>query len=177
VPVAGLKDGTLYRWRARVLYAPFTVTEAEITAPPNPAHGPWRRFLGQEMEADLRTMSCTYGLTVAPASDDGRGSPGGTVTYRLRLTNDGDCEDTADVAVSGEKWNTTAPGTVGPLEAGRAVYLEVTVEIPTDASGGDSDSATITFTSQGDPDQSASSILTTTVGGWKVYLPVVVRDQ
>jgi hypothetical protein len=53
--IGGLAGNTLYRWRARVLYAPFHVTEPGITAPPNPAHGPWRRFLGQALEADLRT--------------------------------------------------------------------------------------------------------------------------
>ena len=45
---------TLSRWRARVLYAPFTVTEAGITPPANPSHGPWRRLFGQHVEADIR---------------------------------------------------------------------------------------------------------------------------
>jgi hypothetical protein len=54
--VTGLEVETLYRWRARVLWAPFSVTEEGITAPPNPAHGPWRRFAGQAVEADLRTV-------------------------------------------------------------------------------------------------------------------------
>ncbi|HHN93476.1 MAG TPA: hypothetical protein ENK17_01790, partial [Anaerolineae bacterium] len=54
--ISGLEAETLYRWRARVLYAPYTVTQSGITAPPNPAHSPWRRFLGQTFEADLRTM-------------------------------------------------------------------------------------------------------------------------
>ncbi len=31
------------------------MTEPGITPPPNPAHGPWRRFLGQAFEADIRT--------------------------------------------------------------------------------------------------------------------------
>jgi hypothetical protein len=54
--VTGLTLGTLYRWRARVLYAPFSVTENGITAPPNPAHGPWRRLQGQAVEADIRAL-------------------------------------------------------------------------------------------------------------------------
>jgi hypothetical protein len=54
--VSGLLADTLYRWRARVLYAPLTVTEPGITPPPNPAHGPWRRFQGQAIEADVRTI-------------------------------------------------------------------------------------------------------------------------
>jgi len=52
---AGLSPDSSYRWRARVLYAPFGVTQPGITAPPNPAHSPWRRYLGQAFEADFRT--------------------------------------------------------------------------------------------------------------------------
>jgi hypothetical protein len=53
--VSGLSQETLYRWRARVLYAPYTVDQPGIVAPPNPAHGPWRRFQGQALEADVLT--------------------------------------------------------------------------------------------------------------------------
>jgi hypothetical protein len=51
--VSGLDENTRHRWRARVLYAPFRVTEAGITPPPNPAHGPWRRVQAQAVEADI----------------------------------------------------------------------------------------------------------------------------
>jgi hypothetical protein len=53
--ISGLEMETLYRWRARVLYAPFGVLRAGITPPPNPAHGPWRRLQAQAFEADIRT--------------------------------------------------------------------------------------------------------------------------
>ncbi len=56
--VTDLTPGTLYRWRARVLHAPFSVTSAG--APPNPAHGPWRRFLGQSQEADVKTTPLSW---------------------------------------------------------------------------------------------------------------------
>ena len=52
----GLTYGELYRWRARVLYAPYSVTETGITSPPNPAHGPWRRVSAQGVEADIRVV-------------------------------------------------------------------------------------------------------------------------
>jgi hypothetical protein len=55
--VSGLQGETLYRWRTRVLYAPYTVLRTGITPPPNPAHGPWRRFQAQAFEADVRTES------------------------------------------------------------------------------------------------------------------------
>jgi len=51
--IAGLNLGERYRWRARVLYAPFTVTEAGITEPARSAHGPWRRLDAQSDEADI----------------------------------------------------------------------------------------------------------------------------
>jgi len=54
--ISGLTEDSLYRWRARVLYAPLGVTEAGITPPPNPAHGPWRRVSAQAVEADVRTV-------------------------------------------------------------------------------------------------------------------------
>jgi hypothetical protein len=54
--IGGLTSGTLYRWRARVLYAPHSVTQGGITSPPNPAHGPWRRSSAQTQEADIRTV-------------------------------------------------------------------------------------------------------------------------
>ena len=57
--ISGLKAETLYRWRARVLYAPYNVVEEEITPPPNPAHGPWRRVQGQAFEGDLRTAEAS----------------------------------------------------------------------------------------------------------------------
>ena len=51
----GLAEGGLYHWRARVQYAPLTVTAADITAPPNPATGPWRRLQANADVADIRT--------------------------------------------------------------------------------------------------------------------------
>jgi hypothetical protein len=54
--IGGLIEGDLYRWRARVLYAPYSVTQVGITPPPNPAHGPWRRVSAQAMEADIRVV-------------------------------------------------------------------------------------------------------------------------
>ena len=52
---SGLDNQTLYHWRARILFAPFSVTQPGIKPPPNPAHGPWRRYSGQVEEADVRT--------------------------------------------------------------------------------------------------------------------------
>jgi len=54
VSTPGLVDGALYHWRARMLYAPKSVTQPGITAPPKPARGPWRRLGAQSFEGDVR---------------------------------------------------------------------------------------------------------------------------
>jgi hypothetical protein len=48
--------GSLYRWRARILYAPLSANEVGITSPPKPSHGPWRRPTAMAVEADVRTV-------------------------------------------------------------------------------------------------------------------------
>jgi hypothetical protein len=63
--ISGLTEHDLYRWRARVLYAPYSVTQAGITPPPNPAHGPWRRVTAQAMEADIRLPEPSASLNLA----------------------------------------------------------------------------------------------------------------
>lgn len=50
VDIDGLDVNTLYRWRARVQYAPRCGA-----LPHTPPHGPWRRFMGQGLEADIST--------------------------------------------------------------------------------------------------------------------------
>ncbi len=50
----------LYHWRARALLAPFTVTQANITAAPNPRHGPWRRLRGSSDVADVRILEVMF---------------------------------------------------------------------------------------------------------------------
>ena len=67
--VSGLLGAKLYHWRARTLHAPFRVTQPGITAPANPAHGPWRRLGGQAVEADLRTLRDTDDDGIADATD------------------------------------------------------------------------------------------------------------
>jgi len=55
LPLTGLSVNRVYHWRARVLYAPLTVTSAGIVSPPNPPAGPWRRLDANADVADIRT--------------------------------------------------------------------------------------------------------------------------
>jgi hypothetical protein len=67
--VSGLAGAELYHWRARVLHAPFGVTQSGIAAAAYPPHGPWRRYSGQSLEADLRTLTDTDDDGIADATD------------------------------------------------------------------------------------------------------------
>ena len=60
--VDGLTTDELYRWRARVLHAPFSVGATGLTAPQSPSHGPWRRLSGETKEADIRLVPEPSGL-------------------------------------------------------------------------------------------------------------------
>ncbi|MCC6652797.1 MAG: FG-GAP repeat protein [Candidatus Eisenbacteria bacterium] len=62
--------GSLRRWRARTLRAPYTATAAGITAPPRPAHGPWLRPVAQSAEGDVR-------ISISPAAVEGTQRTGG----------------------------------------------------------------------------------------------------
>ncbi len=104
-----------------------------------------------------------YGVTVSPATDNGSGYAGDTVSYTLDVTNTGNVTDSFSVNVSGNLWSTSAPASVASLAAGATTQITVDVSIPTGASPGDSDTATVTLTSLGDAGQSAAASLTTTV--------------
>jgi len=70
--ISGLNRGTLYRWRARVLYdSPLTI------------HGPWRRFLGQAMEADVRSMDLPTDLAIVKTVTPSEPVVGQPITYTL----------------------------------------------------------------------------------------------
>ena len=108
------------------------------------------------------TMTVSASYAVALSGDDAMsGEPGEVVTYTLTITNDGNVMDTFNIAISGESWTTTAPGSV-MVNAGTSSTFDVAVTIPANAGGGDSDVATITVTSANDAGATDSADLTTT---------------
>ena len=102
-----------------------------------------------------------FGVILDPASAGQHGYPGWHADYHLLLTNLGNGLDTFTIQVSGT-WTVTAPVSVGPLSPSSGEEITITVSVPPAAQPGDADISTIIATSQGDPDQSAQSILTTT---------------
>jgi uncharacterized repeat protein (TIGR01451 family) len=125
-----------------------------------------------QIDVAVQMTVVTYEPVLSPKDDAAAGDPGTTVPYTLTLTNDGTTTDTFDLTVSGNAWTATHPASVGPLAAGESEDVTIEVEIPFSAHGGDQDVATVSATSRGDPAQSASATLTTTVTDQPVVLVV-----
>jgi subtilisin family serine protease/subtilisin-like proprotein convertase family protein len=126
----------------------------------------------------MEVVEVEYGVMLAPAADAQTGAPGDTVEYSLTLTNTGNATDTFDVSFAGNTWDVHLPETEFMLGAGESAVVVVHVTIPMNAEDGDMDAVTVTATSQGDMDTSASSVLTTTAEvpapeGYILYLPIV----
>lgn len=64
--ITGLNPFQLYHWRARTRYGPIGLGFGLGTAPPKPAHGPWRRLFAETRTADIRT-----GTTDVPPAPTG----------------------------------------------------------------------------------------------------------
>lgn len=126
--------------------------------------------------SDLTTQAgMMAGVDLAPATDTMTGEPDETLTYTLSLTNTGNTTDTFTLAISGNAWTTQYPASVGPLAAEANAEFDVTVDIPADAMDEETDTVTVTATSQLDAGVTASSMLTTDVVTYKLYLPFVMR--
>jgi hypothetical protein len=118
-----------------------------------------------------------YGVEIAPPTDAMTGTPGSVVTYTLTVTNTGGMADTFDLAASGNTWTSVVTTPVGPLAPGASGTAYVAVSIPANAADGDSDSVTITATSQGDSTVSDTAALTTNahISGYNIYLPLIMK--
>jgi uncharacterized membrane protein len=117
-----------------------------------------------------------YGIALS--EDDGLSGPvGGEVSYTIAITNTGNVVDTFDLMVGGNTWTASLSDQTVTLAAGESQAVSVSVMIPPSASDLETDTATITATSQGDNSQTDSAILTTTAISQqvKIYLPAVMK--
>ena len=110
---------------------------------------------------DLEFVIPTYGLELMPATQDGYGDPGATVTHTLTLTNTGNTTDTFDLTFADNLWVMTLSDTSVTLAGGASTDITVDVVVPTDALAGAMDTATITATSTTDPLATADAVVNT----------------
>ncbi len=114
--------------------------------------------------ATITTTARTYGVSVLPASQNGRGMTGSVVRYMLQIVNSGGYPDTYDLSTASTLgWVVTSTvNTVGPLAAGEAAEVWLDVQIPAGIPGGIIDTTLVDARSQTDPDAVSQARLITT---------------
>ncbi len=123
----------------------------------------------------LTTNAIQAGPLVSPATDEGAGDPGTTVTYNLTLTNHNFVPDTFSLTAS-SGWVIDYPASIGPIPADGSTSLQVSVEVPADAVGGAADTAVITVTSSIPDLPQATATLVTTANDVFSFLATPVED-
>jgi uncharacterized membrane protein len=132
----------------------------QVTNPPSAN----KAKLGDNMATyiEVQLIEAEYGLLLEPQQDALYGDPAEVVEYILTLTNSGNITDAFGITFEGNDWDVHLAEDEFTLKAGESATVNVQVNIPPDAMAGEFDSVTITATSAGDEDLSASSTLTTT---------------
>ena len=119
------------------------------------------------------TANTVYGVALGPATASQAASSGETVTYTLWVTNTSNALDTITLSRTTSGWPTDFSWTSLQIAAGGHRRVEVYVTIPTTATLGAQDVATVAATGTGTYDE---AMLTTMVTTFRVYLPLLVKD-
>ncbi len=126
--------------------------------------------------ATLTTTAIGYAVGLTPDSLALSGSWGETVAYTLTVSNLGNIADTISFTYTGNTWEVLLPVISLDLDIGESAEVVVYVTVPMDAGIGDTDALNLTATSAGDPSVSASSTLTTTATGYRMLLPLAMKN-
>jgi|GEM_PF-1889455 len=126
-------------------------------------------------QAVLTTTALGYVMTWDPGILAQTVQPGQVVTYTLTITNAGHLADSYVVSAEGNGWEVTLPAAPIALDVGEGAEVVVLVTVPLCAWPGQADVVTITVTSQGDARVSQEAVLTTTAGGYRVVIPMVIK--
>ena len=129
----------------------------------------------KSLASTLTTTAIENGPFVTPASDAANGDPGQQIVYSLLLTSYNFVTDIFTVTVDAV-WATDFPPVVGPILPDQSETVLITVTIPSDANGGASDTATVTFASSIPGVPSATATLVTTANSIYNLQAVPVTD-
>ena len=132
-------------------------------------------FWGPFTAVFLNITTPSYGVMLTPESASVQADPGVIVTYPMQVNNIGLNGDTYNITVT-SVWETSAPGTIGPIGPGEHATFDVSVTVPADALNGESDVATITVISQFNSSYTDSSSLTTTANFYDLALSPPTAD-
>jgi PKD repeat protein len=124
-----------------------------------------------------QSVTPVYDVELTPPTDAQSGLRGTSLSYGLTVRNTGDTADTFELSfkdVNG--WTTRINPSSVNLRPDTTALVLVAVSIPLGVAASDSDVATISVTSQGDPTVTAKSALTTTVWEFNLFLPLVFKN-
>ena len=135
---------------------------------------------GSKTDSALLTTTAVvapvYGVALS-ADESLSGPVGGQVIYTVTITNSGDVTDSFDLTATGQSWTTTLSTSLVNLAPSASKVFTVTVAIPPGAADQESDTVTITATSQGDGSKTDSALLTTTAVVAPVYGVALSADD
>jgi hypothetical protein len=142
---------------------PIWSTDCSSTGWPNNTYGYGRL----DIEAAL------YGVALSDVVDQSA-NPGSLVTYTLRVTNSGLITDSFVINLAPGNWPiTTAFTNTGILAANQGLAFTINTQVPTNAIAYARDTFTVTVASLTKPQRLAPNALTTSVVGWRSWLPII----
>jgi hypothetical protein len=115
-----------------------------------------------------------YDINTSPEGVRLYGNLGETVTTTLKIRNAGRETDGYNLTVDGNHWPIVAPSTIDPLAGGDYATISIQVSIPATATLGESDTASMTISSQTDVSIYTTITLTSYAASF-TYLPLVER--
>ncbi len=118
-------------------------------------------YTGASASASFTTTAQGYAVEITPSEQSKTGAPGDAVEYTYTISNTG-TEDGSYVLEATSSWISSVDVTEVSLAAGDSADVTVTHTIPEGVEDGDSDTGTLTATSQADTAVSDSATFTTT---------------
>ena len=130
-----------------------------------------------DIPVTMHVEAASYGSALSAVNNHLSGEPGSVVTYTVWVENTGNVPDSFDITAGSHNWDIDMPTVVGPLDPTESHLVEIAITIPLDANDGDSDSVTISASSQGDPAETAAITLTSeaSIKKYLINLPLVSR--
>lgn len=130
-----------------------------------------------DAEATMNTMvRSDYGMQVSVEEDTFVvRQPSIIVTYTMQLTNLGILTDTYTVNIT-STWNSDYAMPIATLAPEESTQVIVMITVPADVGNGDTNLATVRFTSQGAPTLYREVVLTTKVIWFELFLPLTMKN-
>ena len=122
--------------------------------------------------------SYPVGVILKPTTAENIGAPGSTATYSLSVTNRTGATDNFNITIDpGNAWQATPSiAQTGPLAANASLSFDVTVDVPANATVGDTDQAVVRVSSALSPTVFDTSVLTTTASNGQIAV-VTLSDS